>query len=182
MDNLFEILIPIIFFLVWIVSNLRKSFKKNKKPPTKAKKIPSYPESSVEIPAQEVPHRPFKDFHGVDIEKEIRRRIEERQSLKKKPQLSKIRSIPKAEMLTPLIVREESLSFPLEDQEPFKIEKSLSLGQKAFAHIPTAAQIKTADLRLPSKLHQMLHKEESLRSAVILSEILDKPIALRRYF
>lgn len=176
MDNFFEILIPIVFFLIWIVSSLRKSFNKSKRPSTETEPTPLYPQKPVQAPEEKSGYPPFRDFHGVDIEKEIQRRIEERQGPKKKPQLS---SIPKVEMFTPPF-QNEPLSFPLVNQELSRIEKPLN--EETFAYLPATAQIKAEDLRLSSKFYQMLHQRESLRSAVILSEILGKPIALRSDF
>lgn len=129
MDNLMEILVPIIFFIIWTLSSISANKKKQQRPaPPQRGPLPQYPQESAPPPA---PANPMDDLKRTlesifsEMAGEKPKTVEPQPSEKKPPQpvepppvqVSKVREKAPKKTSFDTFFPQEEVSFSVSHQE-----------------------------------------------------------------
>ncbi|NLE02981.1 MAG: hypothetical protein GX640_24185 [Fibrobacter sp.] len=152
MENLMEILIPIIFFIIWTLSSISASKKKQQKPAPPERgpyQQPQYPQESVLPP----PAGPVGD---------LKRTLETIFSEMAGERPEDVEPQPPEEKIPP------------EPIEPPPVQVL-----KTTVREKTPRQKKTLDTFAPQKEVSFSVSHQELRKAIVLMEILSPPVSMR---
>jgi hypothetical protein len=150
MENLMEILIPIIFFIIWTLSSISASKKKQQQPAPPSKEEPYHPQES----------HPASSANPVE---DLKRTLENIFSEMAEEKLETVESQPSEEKPKP--------------QKP--IQSSPEQVSKAVTREKTPSQKKSIYTFSPHEETASVFSSQELRKAIVLMEILSPPVSMR---